>query len=581
MRTLVTTAIQDTWKNDDPTYFLGDWCKIYSQKKIWSQMNSITQEYHWDDRSKLFSDYKYLIDFYEKALKDLTNRLNHIHGIKKSERYWRIFVGPWLSTFVMIAFDRWLAIQIAINKNELSKTIGLAGDSQILIPNDLNVFNEIIGSDEWNHFFYLDILKKSNKIKIEFINIKDKKVNFSKKFKNFNLKLNLYKIISFCASYLFSNNNIVTASTSLPRLNEILLQLRLRQFPQIWLGIKPVCAPIDSDQRNWKMFLEGNNDFERFVLDVIPKQIPRVYLEGYQKLTYQCQNLKLPKRPKVIFSSNLLWFDTTFIIYTAEKVEQGASLVYCQHGGGYGTSKFHFPEEHEVRISNLYLTWGWEYPCKKNITPVGIVKVRGNKIKAIRETLLFVTLNQFRYSYRLDSEAMNNYEKYINRSFSFIEQLDSEIFSKTLIRNPSLEIGLNLPQRWHDKFPTIKVDNGHANIYSLIRNARIVVHTYNQTGFLETLAIGIPALLIVDLNITPIRESATRFYELLKQIKVLHDNPYSAASHINLIWDDIDSWWKSDEVQEGLALFINNYCRVDNNIEKNIKAILQKSIIEA
>ena len=76
MRTLVTTAIQDTWKNDDPTYFLGDWCKIYSQKKIWSQMDSITQEYHWDDRSKLFSDYKYLVDFYEKALNDLTNKLN-------------------------------------------------------------------------------------------------------------------------------------------------------------------------------------------------------------------------------------------------------------------------------------------------------------------------------------------------------------------------------------------------------------------------------------------------------------------------------------------------------------------------
>jgi putative transferase (TIGR04331 family) len=580
MRTLVTTAIQDTWKNDDPTYFLGDWCKIYSQKKIWSQMDSITQEYHWDDRSKLFSDYKYLVDFYEKALNDLTNKLNHIHGIKKSDRYWRIFLGPWLSTFVMIAFDRWQAIEIAINKNEIFKTIGLTGNSQILIPNDVNVFNEIISSDEWNHYFILEILKKFNKVKIEFINIYNKN-NFSKKFKNRNLKLILYKTINFCASYLSSNNNIVIASTLLPGLSEILLQVRLGQFPQIWLGTKPVSVPIDSNQRNWKMLLEGNNDFERFVLDIIPKQIPRVYLEGYQKLTYQCQNLKLPKRPKVIFSSNLLWFDTTFMIYTAEKVEQGASLVYCQHGGGYGTSKFHFLEEHEIKISNLYLTWGWEYPYKKNITPVGIVKVRKKKLKVFGDTLLFVTLNQFRYSYRLDGEAMNNYEKYINSSFNFIERLDTEIFSKTLIRNPSLEIGLNLPQRWLDKFPTIKIDNGHTNIYSLIRSSKIVVHTYNQTGFLETLAIGIPTLLIIDLNITPIRESAIPFYELLRKIKVLHDNPYSASAHINLVWDDIDSWWKSNEVQEGLALFINNYCRVDNKIEKNIKVILNKSFIES
>ena len=116
------------------------------------------------------------------------------------------------------------------------------------------------------------------------------------------------------------------------------------------------------------------NDFEQFLLSMIPKQIPKVYLEGYQTLIEQIHKLPWPKSPKLIYTSNLLWHDTVAMAYTAEKVEQGSSLVLGQHGGVYGVGKFTFAEEHEIKISDRYLTWGWSSESNSSVIPIGIVK---------------------------------------------------------------------------------------------------------------------------------------------------------------------------------------------------------------
>ena len=33
---LVTTAIEEIWGKDEEILFLGEWCKKYNRKKIWS-----------------------------------------------------------------------------------------------------------------------------------------------------------------------------------------------------------------------------------------------------------------------------------------------------------------------------------------------------------------------------------------------------------------------------------------------------------------------------------------------------------------------------------------------------------------
>ena len=110
---LATTAIKNFWKPSEHLLFLGEWCRIYSQKHVWSKLSYETLPYHGLDRRKVYQDYIYSMRIYERLLVHLSKELNKIHGSAYSLRYWRIVVGPWLLYFTMILLDRYRSICFA------------------------------------------------------------------------------------------------------------------------------------------------------------------------------------------------------------------------------------------------------------------------------------------------------------------------------------------------------------------------------------------------------------------------------------------------------------------------------------
>ena len=80
-RTLITTADEQVWpaEEHEPVLFLGEWCKRYSRKEQWKKLDSEILPYHWDNRNLLYEDYKYLQEFYEELLIELSQKLNQIH----------------------------------------------------------------------------------------------------------------------------------------------------------------------------------------------------------------------------------------------------------------------------------------------------------------------------------------------------------------------------------------------------------------------------------------------------------------------------------------------------------------------
>ena len=157
-RFLITTALEETWRHEEPVLFLGEWCRRYSRRERWSSMDAEVLPYHWDDREKLYADYQDLQDFHERLLQDLTVQLNQIHGGDHSLRYWRILIGPWLGFFIQMLFDRWTSIQRAIRQHELSGTMVLTGREETLVPNDMEDFRHLFVEEEWNHHLYAAIL---------------------------------------------------------------------------------------------------------------------------------------------------------------------------------------------------------------------------------------------------------------------------------------------------------------------------------------------------------------------------------------------------------------------------------------
>lgn len=571
---LVTTAIEQTWSEEMPVLFLGEWCRLYARKDRWSKMDGAILPYHWDDRAKLHSDYLYMNELYEKILRALSTHLNQIHRVDHSVRYWRILVGPWLAYFIHMLMDRWLSIQSAVDCYEIGETIVLTGFEEDFIPNDMNEFTTFFQKDIWNHLIYSEIIKHRN---IPFVTKPYRKPTIGCDPEKSSFKNRLFDQYSKLARHFMRNDDVFIRNTYLSRCKEALLHIKAGQFPQFWADIQPVKSGFDWKQRDWRLDIETANEFEFFLLSMIPRQIPKVFLEGYKLLSNQIDHLFWPENPKVIYSSNMLWHDTVSMAYTAAKVDQGSKLVYGQHGGVYGVSKFSFAEEHEIKISDRYLTWGWRCVSNDSIVPVGINKaVKKLKINwNYNDCILLITLNLPRYSYRLCSESVINFVNYIDNSFAFTERLTNELKKKLLIRLTAREEGWSMSARWADRFPAINLDPGLKRMYSLMKKSRIVVSTYNQTGFLETISMRIPVVLFCSLETTPVRESSIPFYAELKRVGIFHETPEAAAGHVNKVWNDVNAWWMSDDVQGVLTKFSNHYCRQPHNIVARINTVFQ------
>ena len=64
-------------------------------------------------------------------------------------------------------------------------------------------------------------------------------------------------------------------------------------------------------------------------------------------------------------------------------------------------------------------------------------------------------------------------------------------------------------------------------------------------------------------------------FEELKRVKVYHETPESASKHINEIWDNVEGWWESSEVQEVMDVFNKSVNIFNKNITSDLKDILK------
>ena len=580
---LITTALEETWPEDDrPVLFLGEWCRLHPRRERWSKMNAEVLPYHWDDRDKLYRDYRYLSGFYERMLKALAKQLNEIHKVDHSLRYWRILIGPWLGYFLQMLFDRWSSIDQALNSYEIEKTTILDYPPESLISQGMWDFQDYFVSDQWNHCIYGQILQTKKNISFCHIKPRPYKIgNNSKESHKKRLLRKLARLTSQFLSMVSKEDEAFFMSTYLPYELQWRLEIKLNQLPKFW---QPVPAPNtqpDLKMRDWVLQPTSQSAFEKFAAKFISKMLPTVYLEGYSLLVNQTVLLHWPKRPKVIWTSNSYHSDDVFKAWAAEKTESGSPLIIGQHGGHYGVGRWYFLEEHEVAISNRYFSWGWANPNQPKIIPVGQIK---HKTKlginhADQSGLLMVCLTMPRYSYHLYSTIVaSQYLDYLNDQFLFVDALPKSIQNELTVRLYHNDYGWDQKNRWKDRCSNIKLDPGEKSIKKLIARSRLCVSTYNATTYLESFTMNIPTVIFWKPNHWELRDSAQPFYDQLMAVGIFHETPQSAASHIASIWNDIDNWWSSKSVSEAVHKFCDCFSYIPENplrlIYKEIQGII-------
>jgi len=339
------------------------------------------------------------------------------------------------------------------------------------------------------------------------------------------------------------------------------LHVKLHQIPVCNLRLKVANQLPESKFREWKFSnFKHNNDFERILIELIPFQIPIAYLEAFKRVKRTASSGGYPDSPKLIWTSNSFYSDDVFKVWAAGKVEKGVLFLIGQHGGHYGQGKYSFPEYHELKICDHYLSWGWGGNIKK-INPIGVFKniKKENKHKYKHKALLVVS-GAPRYSGTIISMPIaGQVLKYIDQQLEFYEELPRFISNDVVVRLYPHDYGWCQLDRWKGAFPDVEIDTGSLDFDKQIRSSKVIISGWNSTAYIESFLADIPTVLFWNFTYFELRDDAIKTFDNLKRAGILHDSPIAAAKHLGEIWDDVDAWWSRPDVVIAKSEFINKY----------------------
>jgi putative transferase (TIGR04331 family) len=383
-----------------------------------------------------------------------------------------------------------------------------------------------------------------------------------------------YQMVSKLANCLVRDNDAFIIKSYLPMKEEIKLQLTLKQCPQLW--VSPKYEIVEKPDRALRERLakqftsQSGNKLEHILSVMLFELLPVCFLEDFSNLNMLVKQQSWPKFPKFIFTSNNFDTDEVFKLWVATKVEHGSKYFVGQHGNNYGTYRYDHPTLEET-TADKFITWGWTDYLPQH-TPAFIFKTVGRK--ACYNPFGGLLLIELYLSYRISTwDNTSEFSSYFLNQQIFVRSLSSAPKSGLVIRlhYVSRAMNWNEESRWRDIDPSIKIDIGQTHIQDLISQSRLVVHSYDSTGMLETLSQNIPTLAFWLNGLDHLRDSAKPFYQILVDAGIVLLTPESAAQKVNEVWDDVDGWWGQSSVQDARRQFCDRYAKFSANPVMDIK----------
>ena len=480
------------FKKNKHIYF-GDWClddpKKLDKNSFSKFKKKVVNEYHWNSDRKLEKDYKFLKKIQKKIFKILVKNLNEYHNTNYSEKYWKIIILPWLINILNMTFDKWEMVN-QINKKKFKIDLYEYADKDLIFEDykDIGWF-----SKSTNLWIITKILEfNSKKIINKKIKIKKQKteyVQFALNIPN-KIKKRLF-ILAFKFFSFFFKSKIIIFNIGFKKKHNIILNLKLKQFPFFWL-IEDYKKNIIDIKKRELFFKKKTNkskySFENFFLQNVHLFIPKSYLEDYKSIKESIAKSYWPKSCKKILTAYDYKINEQFKVWTAEMTEQGAKYIILQHGGGFGLEKFSIEEDMQKEMSDTFLTWGWS-DMKKSVKKFYSLLLSNQAINqkiGNKDKILIPFHYHGKYSFSISSMPKTNIDRLnkINDIVLFTNSIKKKIQKKIIIRyleKLNRLFLLNFNKNYFNG--NISFDKGEKNFFEQLEKSKIVIHDLNSTTF--------------------------------------------------------------------------------------------------
>ena len=97
--------------------------------------------------------------------------------------------------------------------------------------------------------------------------------------------------------------------------------------------------------------------------------------------------------------------------------------------------------------------------------------------------------------------------------------------------------------RWLEFDNNLEIDCYQSSFFSSLSKSRLVVHSYDSTGFLESLALNVPTMAFWQNGFDHLVPEAKQYYQELVDYGILHLSPISISDKRNTEWAGVDLWW--------------------------------------
>ena len=589
---LATTALSEFWDTHQEILFLGSWCLRYDRRDHWSSLAYQVMPSPWNDRRRFFQAAAYLDACGERFLLRLTDYLNAVHQVSYQPRYWRILIGPWLLHFLHAAYDRYVHVTDALQR-EPSLTTVMLELRHPWIPPDLLAFIEAMEGDAYNLQFFSQLFRAMG---LHFPSrapqgtwLPAPRAYVADAGWKAWVRAAIARNSRFGEAALtrvqrrVGEVGLFDLSCPSRLMWQIVWRTRCRAFP-LALGSPQSLSNASPRQDGRRTGLSGlafTDEFERIVVALLPDYLPSLYLEGFEHAIATVRQLQTTTRRMVLSASGWL-FHEPFKFFAAEASERGARLLAVQHGGGYGIYRLAPIEDHERRVADAFVAWGWADPgageAGRNLPRPNFETLLRRRIRRRGQRILFVSTAHTRYLYRFHASPVGSqWPDYLDWQVRFLRALPQTLRARISLRPYQQEYGHAFQEQLRSRFPNVRWDT-YPSFYHQLLRARTVVIDHPGTTFLEALVANVPTVLFWDANRWEAREEAQPYLQELRRVGVLHDSPEDAADALLQAHEDPWRWWKTPERQDVRKRFVRRYALARATWAQEWSAVLKEQL---
>ncbi len=328
---------------------------------------------------------------------------------------------------------------------------------------------------------------------------------------------------------------------------------------------KPKIKDKHIDARIYKdrhLIVEKPKDcFSGILIDFINENIPTPLIERFEFMVNNYNN----HRNADCFVASPGLYDDEQLFELAMGRYNGARIVNV-HEAGNGLDKFSCSSNFLYKPFDMYYSWGYlshvgydEF--KSAPSRLSVIK---NAHKSSNDIVLYLTKFPLIYSNLYDSIIIYDWKKYFNNRELFVQN----------IQNKGLDTCLQLKlhhtrKKGFDEIAAMQNYNFKVTYHSdpniNILTAKIIYFDYLSTALYEVIASNTPFIMSIDTSITQPSSELEKYIEIMKDAKIFFDNPREAAIFISSIYDDIDSFWASEKVQDFRGIFLSDFLHLTDN----------------